>query len=109
MLGHRLRRWPNIKKTFGQCFVFSRIAFLVYNIDTMLDQRLRRWTNILSMLYKWYGKTDHNSYFIVFQSLAPRAFLNETLSMSSTGVLKPDLTLLPSGGVLQYRYMKTVV
>ena len=31
VLGHRLRRWPNIESTFGECLVFALLAHCVEN------------------------------------------------------------------------------
>ena len=57
LLAYRLRRWPNIKTTLGQCLAFVGRTVLantkhLYNICTTSAQRLRRWSNIVQMLYK---------------------------------------------------------
>ena len=53
LLGHCLRRWPNIKPTMGQRFVFAGMYSNLTNKQVilnrclfMLGQRFRRCTNI---------------------------------------------------------------
>ena len=48
MLGHRLRRWPNIEPTMGQRLVFTGLITNLLrssNVGLMLGHRLRRWSN----------------------------------------------------------------
>ena len=52
LLAHRLRRWPSIKPTLFQCFVFAGQA--LHSCHNM-NSNTRHWTNIGSMSRPWHN------------------------------------------------------
>ena len=51
MLGHRLRRWPNIEPTLGQCIVFVGLPYLQQVFMCVMESAYRTFTNQFCVEY----------------------------------------------------------
>ena len=67
MLGHRLRRWPNITPTSGQHLVFAKLASR--DLSVTMAMYIREWLNISSVIHMATASWIYDFFMWIYEKL----------------------------------------